>query len=532
MDKCKIATYFNTIKYLKFKQILYLLKNKIGIYSSIKSYYYDYSKIKIQKLKPFPLKRNILIQTNKFLIFNFLNVQKKFLKKKVEFNYKKNGLLWTYNLNYFDFLVQKNISYNLGVSLLFDFYNKNDKMKKHSYPISIRIINVIKFFSFHNKTNKVLLKKIFQELIHLVNNIEHHLRGNHVLENAISIYAGGVFFKNKKIKKIGFNLLKKELKEQILDDGMHFERSPMYHLILFERILDLFNIIKSYEKRDCDILVKYSKKMMSLALNWNKLKRVPMMQDSTYFNSNRLNEIFNYYKKIIGIKVDKSKFSKSGYRVLKNDKYQIFLNIGNISPDYQPGHSHADELNFEIYKNNYPIIVDTGISTYEKTERRLFERSTVSHNCLSINNENSSEVWSSFRVGQRAKVIIEDDKFNLVSGFHDGFYKKYNTFIYRKWKVDKNKIIITDSLDTSFKKIKYCFGRIHFNPEVNLRKLSSNLFLANNDIFIEFKSTNNKFEFLIEDYFHSKNFNNLLRGKLIKYPVFNKMIILIYDKKK
>jgi hypothetical protein len=42
------------------------------------------------------------------------------------------------------------------------------------------------------------------------------------------------------------------------------------------------------------------------------------------------------------------------------------MNCGNILPSYQPGHSHADMLHFILYVSGKPVIVDTGISTYEK----------------------------------------------------------------------------------------------------------------------------------------------------------------------
>ena len=43
----------------------------------------------------------------------------------------------------------------------------------------------------------------------------------------------------------GKKLLLRELKEQVLNDGMHYERSPMYHLIILERLLDALNFAKA-----------------------------------------------------------------------------------------------------------------------------------------------------------------------------------------------------------------------------------------------------------------------------------------------
>ena len=44
----------------------------------------------------------------------------------------------------------------------------------------------------------------------------------------------------------GLNIIKNELSEQILDDGGHFERSPMYHALLLEDLLDLTNLSYVY----------------------------------------------------------------------------------------------------------------------------------------------------------------------------------------------------------------------------------------------------------------------------------------------
>ena len=68
---------------------------------------------------------------------------------------------------------------------------------------------------------------------------------NHLLENAFALYIGGLITDQKEITQKGKKLLIRELKEQILNDGMHYERSPMYHLIILERLLDALNFAKA-----------------------------------------------------------------------------------------------------------------------------------------------------------------------------------------------------------------------------------------------------------------------------------------------
>ena len=48
----------------------------------------------------------------------------------------------------------------------------------------------------------------------------------------------------------------------------------------------------------------------------------------------------------------------SSYRKLVHGKWTLFVDVGQIGPDYIPYHAHADTLNFELAVNNKPIIVD------------------------------------------------------------------------------------------------------------------------------------------------------------------------------
>ena len=83
---------------------------------------------------------------------------------------------------------------------------------------------------------------------------------------------------------------------------------------------------------------------------------------------------------------------------------KVMYDAGNIGPSYQPGHSHAQSLSFELSYKGKKVFVNSGISEYENSKIRSFQRSTASHNTIEINGMNSSDVWHSFRVAKRAKV--------------------------------------------------------------------------------------------------------------------------------
>ena len=75
--------------------------------------------------------------------------------------------------------------------------------------------------------------------------------GNHLFANAKALIFSGLFFDGEEAKSWylkGFNILKRELAEQILPDGGNFELSPMYHIIFLEDLLDLVNIHRAFNR--------------------------------------------------------------------------------------------------------------------------------------------------------------------------------------------------------------------------------------------------------------------------------------------
>ena len=83
--------------------------------------------------------------------------------------------------------------------------------------------------------------------------------------------------------------------------------------------------------------------------------------------------------------------SDSGYRIFKK-KYELFIDVGGVGASYQPGHVHSDTFNFILYKNKVPIIVDTGISTYEKNNIK-FRKEVLSHITVQIEKIEQTEIW-------------------------------------------------------------------------------------------------------------------------------------------
>ena len=392
-----------------------------------------------------------LCYSHKIKCFTFLNIPHDFLDK-IDWNYEGYGKLWTYNLNYFDFLNQKEMSKEIGLNLIYDYIDNDSVLLdgKEPYPISLRGVNWVKFLSENNIKDSRIDKILLQNFYTLLKNFEYHLLGNHLLENAFSLLFGAYYFQDEELYNKSMNLLISELNEQVLKDGAHFELSPMYHQIILFRLLDSIQLIKLNREWKKDDLLSFLEQKASLMISWLSYitymnGNIPMVNDSTFNISPNSKKIFSYAKQL-GINSQNIPLSDSGYRKILTKNFELFIDVGNIGPDYQPGHAHSDTFNFELIKNGNPIFVDTGISTYEKNAIRQFERATHSHNTVKIGSNEQSQVWGGFRVANRAKIIHLIEKNNFIEASHNGYLS--DGYIHKRsflW--DEKSIILNDKLN-------------------------------------------------------------------------------------
>lgn len=467
MNLSKLVLIFNTVKYLKIKQIyfrlFYSVRSKMRSLTGIK-----YIFIKISSLNSLKLDESIenKYSSNNNNEFSFLNLFKKF-ENSIDWNYSEYGKLWTYNLTYFEYLKNKE-----DITLIYDFIENIDLLKDglEPFPISLRGINWIKYLTKYDIKNKKINDSLYAQYYILLDNLEYHLLGNHLLENGFSLLFGGYYFEDEILYAKARKILNTELEEQILNDGAHFELSPMYHQIMLFRILDCINLVKNNSWKDYELL-SYLEQKASDMLGWLKNiiyenGDIPLLNDSANKIAPTYNELIEYANRL-SIKSNELSLNQSGYRKIKNDNYECIVDIGGIGPSYIPGHAHADTLNFELRIDNKPFIVDVGLSTYNTGEIRDTERSTKAHNTVEINDENSSEVWSGFRVADRANIIKLVDTIDNINATHDGYKKKYAVLHTRNWCFKEKKIIIDDSLN---KELQAIF-RLHFHPSITKEKI-------------------------------------------------------------
>ncbi|MEI6756617.1 MAG: alginate lyase family protein [Chlorobium sp.] len=482
--------YFYTIRHLKLQQLYYQVYYRAGkkIKGMLGNSFPLWLEKEISPLRLLPCIQKFSSFDNG--TFSFLNLSQSFGEdvKNIDWEFRDYGKLWEYNLNYFDFLLQPGMTKESGVALIESFLASlhHDSVALESYPVSLRGINWIKFLSFHSIHSTEVNGSLFVQYKILEKNIEYHLLGNHLLENAFSLLFGAFFFQEPLWFEKSSRLLSEQLEEQILDDGAHFELSPMYHKIILDRLLDCINLLQNNKQfYGQDKLFLLLSKKASVMLSWLKAisfsnSSIPYLNDAVDDIAPINNLLFEYALRL-GVKNDdlSVQLKESGYRKHSTSLYECIVDVGIIGPKYIAGHAHADTMSFVLNIERKAVIVDTGISTYEKNSRREEERSTAAHNTVEINGFNSSDVWGGFRVGKRSEVKIIDDNDGIISAEHDG-YKKFKVTHKRQWQFFEDKIVITDHVSGKDNEVK---AYLHFDCNV-YPELSGNVIFVDNAVIV------------------------------------------------
>lgn len=397
----KITLYLYTAKYLKFRQIIWLCRRRFWkkpqrhIANAI---------LKLRKPRQpqynikFPCAHVVRGSTHCLLGRSFG------CKQDIWCDFKSfsDDYIVKFSAHYLDFLNSKNLGMLEKFNLLNDYYEIADSVYLwHPYTCSRRIINISNYVcsSALEDSHLLILKSILEtEYEFLLDNIEYDIDANHLLTNYCALACSeSLLCLTKKYGKKYFT----EFKKQFLG-GLHYERSFSYHSLMINEfilachILDEMDEVKSFFKN------KNIHKLYAFLLG---LESYPQFGDS--FSESFLDDLDNVKKYLVPQdEVNDAWFEIGGYCFYSSSDLKIVIDGGMPSPKYQPGHAHSSTFAINIFYQGKELVTNIGTNSYTPNQIRVKQRSQASYSSPQPSGGlNLQEVWSSFRVARRRKVI-------------------------------------------------------------------------------------------------------------------------------
>lgn len=374
--------------------------------------------------------------------------------------------LWCYNQHYFDDLNAEGAAERSTWHrvLIADWIAANLAGRGtgwEPYPTSLRIVNWVKWALAGHSLDAAAQHSLAIQTRWLTRRLEWHLLGNHLFANAKALVFAGLWFDGPEAEgwlATGTAILAREIPEQILPDGGQFELSPMYHALAVEDLLDLVNIARAFGRDD--LAEAWGARVPSM-LRWMVAMTHPD-RDLAFFNDTAIGiapsvgQLLDYAARLDFPAPpplpELLYLPDSGYARLTRGPAVLIGDLARIGPDYLPGHAHADTLSFELSLRGRRIIVNSGTSVYGHGPERLRQRGTATHSTLMIDGQDSSEVWSGFRVGRRARPlgvrVFFDGGAQLAEGAHDGFrHLPGAPRHFRAWRLSDTGLVLTDRVE-------------------------------------------------------------------------------------
>lgn len=400
------------------------------------------------------------------------------------------------------------------LEIINDYINTHKILKyeksNRTLDAGIRIVNILRVLIFLENEKLKFDKKIISHLDktceYLFNSYESKYdQSNWGLIQMIGVYTYSLYFDDKEKMDKSYKYLKTQLKTQILDDGLHWEKSSTYHYQIVIYLIWCVYISKlKKEKKNIVYFKKYLEKLTEAAkklhypdntqINFgdsddNEIESILSLSDYILSKNSeyKLTDISKMFIPIIKFK--KKENLKNKERKVFNLKSSGYYHI--IDKDFSfscyltpmsSSHTHIDLLHFNYYNKN-KIFVDTGRYTYVENEYRKNLKSQFSHNSVIIDGKPASNILASWEYENYPIVFpINSYKSSDFDVVELGMFDKTNSsLIIRKFLIlGKNVIIIN---------IVKCRGehslefRYNLYPNTKIKEEGKNILLNNKVLF-------------------------------------------------
>ena len=504
MNKENVLNFYHTARHLSFSQIFYQVKSRV-----IKS--------RVDLIDPVRLGLNYKLKTSfdpergfisrwtggEFdvgeLRFEFIN-EIGIYTHGVNWNEDRFGGLWLDHLHYFrylELLSNNREEVQAGYRLISDWKSQRLNVTKAFWPAynaSERAFCMGRWLLINRpyldpEQCEYLLNIIYQDIDFVNRNMEWNLNGNHLLKNIAAVWWGCYLFDEQYTVKWRATIdkhLKDIVKNQILSDGLHYEKSPLYHQLALIDFLDILMLMPAGSTAFIYLSELVEKMYSAFKLFIHPDGKSCLFGDSSANLSAPANAVLDFCNTLLSDNRVAAELPDGGYFQLSTDyEFYIVADAGNLGPDEQMGHAHSDMLHFEMSYLGQRVLVEGGTSSYYHEVRRPYERSTQAHNTVSINGDSQCQNWSNFRVAQRGYCRVthysKNNNESVLEAQHDGFKRIYGVIHRRKFSYRTGVFIIDDNFDfeSSLRSdnVNAIDSFLHFSKECQLRIINEQLVL-------------------------------------------------------
>jgi uncharacterized heparinase superfamily protein len=341
---------------------------------------------------------------------------------RVDWAFAAEGPLWSYHLHQLDWLRDPELDAASRTGLVLDWIAAREAGPGWDpHPTSLRLFAWTKLLlapgalRLSADEEARMRASLARQAASLATNLETHLLANHYLSNLLAVALAALLFEGELSRELRRRAepLRAELAEQILPDGAHCERSPMYHSLLLESVLDLLNAGgDALDGALAETLRETASRMLGALRVWTHPDGEIALFADAAFGIAQPPGALEAYAAALGVApgapARAGVLESAGYARLDGAPFTLIASLAGPLPAHQPGHAHCDALAFELSVAGERVVTDTGVFEYVPGPRRDLARSTRAHATLEVGGAEQAEFWAAHRVGGRPEVRCLD----------------------------------------------------------------------------------------------------------------------------
>ncbi|MDU6853690.1 MAG: alginate lyase family protein [Zhenhengia sp.] len=361
----------------------------------------------------------------------------------------------------------------------------------------------------------------------------------------------------QKYMEIALHRLTEHATLQVMDDGTHWEQSPMYHNEVLHSFQNVVSITRRCNLNISPIIEEKTYKMCYTNLNWAKPNHHQVSQgdsddtdirdmisrgaylfsDPTLkfggfkvldpiscwyegleaINSyNRLNTLAPSYTHAI-LQTSGNYYLRDSW---KEDANYLHFHCGSLGS----GHGHANLLHIDLFAQGEDILVDSGRFTYIHKPIRTDFKSAFAHNTTIVDGKSFTECTESWDFGKIANYVqshfVDKGLFSMAEGSHLGYMHLENGGIFTNRKIIYIKPDIYVVIDTFTGMGTHTYDQLfHFNNQGQVTTKGTSVAYESNKVKATVCCITPDVTLTTYDSLLSRKYNALENNKSIKYSL-------------